>query len=55
MPDFNGKTVLITGAGRGNGRHIALSFSAAGANVCVNYAPEKPSIYHPNPLPKAKV
>ena len=38
MPEFIGKTVLITGAGRGIGRHIALSFSAAGANVCVNYA-----------------
>lgn len=38
MPEFNGKTVLITGAGRGIGRHTALSFGAAGANVCVNYA-----------------
>ena len=38
MSEFAGKTVLITGAGRGIGRDTALSFAADGANVCINYA-----------------
>jgi NAD(P)-dependent dehydrogenase (short-subunit alcohol dehydrogenase family) len=38
MNEFSGKTVVVTGAGRGIGRHTALSFGADGANVCVNYA-----------------
>ena len=38
MVEFTGKTVLITGAGRGIGRQIAKDFGAEGANVCVNYA-----------------
>lgn len=38
MSEFIGKTVLITGAGRGLGRQIARDFGVDGANVCVNYA-----------------
>lgn len=41
MQEFKGKTVLITGAGRGIGKEAALSFAAAGANVCINYAHSK--------------
>lgn len=35
--DFSGKSVLITGAGRGLGAGIAMRFGEAGANVVVNY------------------
>ncbi len=38
MSEFINKTVLITGAGRGIGRQVALDFGAEGAKVCVNYA-----------------
>ncbi len=33
LPDFKGKTAVITGAGQGIGRCVALSFAAAGAHV----------------------
>ena len=31
--DFTGKTVLVTGAGRGLGKEMALIFADCGANV----------------------
>ncbi len=36
--DLSGKTVLVTGAGRGIGRHIALLSAKAGADVAITYA-----------------
>lgn len=38
---LSGKTALITGASRGIGREIALSFAEAGADVAVNYSANK--------------
>ena len=35
--DFNGKTVVVTGSGKGLGMGIALEFGKAGANVVVTY------------------
>ena len=34
--DFSGKTVIVTGAGRGIGKECALAFAANGANVVVS-------------------
>src|SRR5438046_475232 len=36
MGKFSGKTVLVTGSGRGIGRAIAVKFAKEGANVVVN-------------------
>lgn len=36
MGMLDGKTALVTGAGRGIGRGIALAFARAGAKVVVN-------------------
>lgn len=36
--NFEGQSVLVTGASRGIGRAIALGFAAQGANVAINYA-----------------
>jgi 3-oxoacyl-[acyl-carrier protein] reductase len=37
MTSFAGKKVLVTGAGRGFGRTLALAFAASGADVVVHY------------------
>ncbi len=36
MKDFNGKTVLITGAAQGVGKETALVFADAGTNVVIS-------------------
>ncbi|MCG2783529.1 MAG: SDR family NAD(P)-dependent oxidoreductase [Anaerolineae bacterium] len=36
MPELDGKVVLITGAGRGQGRELALALAAQGAMIAAN-------------------
>lgn len=38
MNQFEGKSVIVTGAGRGIGRQLALDFAKRGARVAVNYS-----------------
>lgn len=38
MPQFSGKSVLITGASGGLGRRLAVDFAEQGAKVTVNYS-----------------
>lgn len=38
MKQFEGESVIITGAGRGIGRQMALDFAARGARMAVNYS-----------------
>jgi len=35
---LDGKTAIVTGAGRGIGRSIAKELAATGANVVINYS-----------------
>ena len=41
---LEGKTALVTGAGRGIGRGCALELAREGANLVINDRPESPDI-----------
>ena len=38
MARLDGKVAIITGAGRGIGREVAMRLASEGAAVCVNYS-----------------
>lgn len=42
MFDFNGKTVIVTGAAKGIGRCVALAFADKGCNIVLNYRSTAP-------------
>lgn len=41
---FNGKTAVVTGSGRGLGKAIALKLAKLGANIVLNDIPASDSI-----------
>ena len=43
--DFTGKTVLVTGGGRGLGKEMALQFAGCGANVYIANRKEDQGLY----------
>ena len=44
--ELRDKVVLVTGAGRGLGRTIALGFAKAGAHIIINYQNSKDGAGH---------